>query len=138
MLSLPSGGSQWRFFFGIGPDKTAVLIMGSRSRNVAFLPGGFLPWSGSLLLLGTRVSSSRSWRKHAQRRTERSIDKFHQSISWAENRGLCTNFRSSMSSLLYGSQFLDVADKEARQFGHRLLMWPRGAPGAAVVGPRSS
>ena len=58
---------------------------------------------------------------------------------------MCTNFRTSLfrsyvlPSLLYGSQFLDepsvrLLDKKMRQFGRRLLMWPRGAPGAAVVG----
>ena len=38
---------------------------------------------------------SGSLAENARRRTERSTDKFHQ-VSWAENRGLCTNFRSSI------------------------------------------
>ena len=58
---------------------------------------------------------------------------------------MCTNFRTNpfrayvLPSLPYGSQCLDAAslrllDKKPRQFGCRLLMWPRGAPGAVVVG----
>ena len=82
---------------------------------------------------------------HAAQRIDKSTGEFHQCLGWPENRGLCTNFRTSLfgsyvlPSLLDGSEFSDepsvrLLDRKMRQFGRRLLMWPRGAPGAAVVG----
>ena len=136
-------GSQWRFSFGICPDKAAVLVHARQtSRSTFSLPGDLVLCAGHYCYLGVVFQASRKWQQHAQSRIERSTGKFHQSISWAENRGLCTNFRSGLTYLLilkYGCQFLDVAsirllDQKAQPFGRRLLRWPWGAPGAAVVG----
>ena len=97
-LSLPYAvgvwGWQWRFLFGIGPHKTAVPVVDSRTTNFAFhLSGNVVPCMRHYCYVGVVFQASRKWRKHAQRRIERSTVNF---ISWAENRGLCTNFRSNL------------------------------------------
>ena len=49
-------GSQWRFSFGIGPDKTAVLVVSSRSSNFRFhLQGGPVPLSVEIRPLFSRA-----------------------------------------------------------------------------------
>ena len=94
--------------------------------------------------LGVVFQASRRWNKHADRLVEKGNREFHQSIAWAEIRRLQTGFRRSLfrasmlPSLLHGAVFLDDAflqrlDPQMRQWGRRLLSWPAGAPGAAVL-----
>ena len=140
----------WRFSFGIGPAKTAVLVVGSRSHDHHFtLQGHSATRMSEYCYLGVIFQSSRKWSKHCDRLVERCTGKFHQSVSWAENRQLHTVFRRSLfqsyglPSMLYGSHFLDQSslkkldqklDQKLRQFGRRLPLWPSGAAGAAVLG----
>ena len=79
-------GAQWRFSFGIGPDKTAVLVLGSRTPNFRFhLQGSPMPRVSHYCYLGVVFQSSRKWQKHAAQRIDRSTGKFHQCLGWAEN-----------------------------------------------------
>ncbi|CAE7350365.1 pol [Symbiodinium sp. CCMP2456] len=139
-------GARWHFSFGIGPDKTAVLVVGNRSVDFHFsLQGSVVPVVSEYCYLGVVFQASRKWKKQTDRLLEKGVRKFHQSIAWAENRGLHTGFRRSLfqayalPSLLHGSAFLDDGcvrrlDKQVRQWGRRLLGWPAGAPSAAVIG----
>ena len=131
---------------GIGPDKTAVLVVGCRSPNFNFtLQGSQVPVVSEYCYLGVIFQSSRKWNKHADHLCEKSRRKFYQCLAWAENHRLHLGFRRSLfhsyvlPAMLYGSQFLSTAaiasmDKKLRQWGRRLLLWPSGAPGAAVLG----
>ena len=144
--AIEAWGSSWRFSFGIGLEKTAVLVVGCRAPNFHFrLQGADVPVVSEYCYLGVLFQSSRAWSKHGRRLYEKSNRKFHQFLAWAENRQLPTGFRRSLfqsyvlPSMLYGSQFLSAAsisflDTKLRQWGRRLLQWPAGAPGAAVLG----
>ena len=66
-------------------------------------------------------------------------------VAWAKNRPLHTGFRRSLfqayvlPAMQHGAAFLHAAsvhrlDKPLRQWGRRLLGWPAGAPGTAVLG----
>ena len=139
-------GARWRFSFGIGPDKTAVLVVGCRTRNFNFTLNDVpVPVVPEYCYLGVVFQSSRKWSKHGERLYTNSHRKFHQFLTWAENRQLHTGFRRSLfqsyvlPSMLYGCQFLSNStvtflDKKLRQWGRRLLQWPSGAPGATVLG----
>ena len=139
-------GARWRFSFGIGPEKTAVMLVGSRLLNFHFsLQGCAVPCVPHYTYLGVTFAASRKWRQHETRLIAKSTRRFLQFLCWAENRQLHTGFRNALFqtyvllSTLYGTQFLDSAtiarlDKVIRQWGRRLLQWPSGAPGAAVLG----
>ena len=139
-------GARWHFSFGIGPDKTASMVFGARSQNFRFsLHGNALPCVSCYKYLGVTFQSSGKWREHGARLVEKCRCRFYQFLGWAENRQLHTGYRSSLfrtyvlPSMMYGAQFLDSAwvarlDKIMRQWGRRLLLWPTGAPSAAVLG----
>ena len=142
MHAIGAWGARWRFSFGIGPDKTAVLVVGSRSVDFHFSLQGFVVRVVSeYRYLGVVFRASRKWNKQTDRLLEKGVRKFHQSIiAWAEDRGLHTGFRRSLfqayvlPSIIHGSAFLDGRcvrrlDKQVRQWGRRLLGWP-----AAVIG----
>ena len=130
----------------IGPDKTAVLVVGCRTRNFNFTLNDVpVPVVPEYCYLGVVFQSSRKWSKHGERLYTNSNRKFHQFLTSAENRQLHTGFRRSLfqsyvlPSMLYGCQFLSNStvtflDKKLRQWGRRLLQWPSGAPGATVLG----
>ena len=139
-------GARWRFSFGIGPDKTAVLAVGCRSRDFRFvLQGSAVPVVPEYRYLGVIFQASKRWNKQTDRLISKSTRKFHQCIAWAESRGLHTSFRRSLfqsyvlPSMTHGAAFLDDTsvrrlDKHVRQLGRRLLCWPAGTPNAAVLG----
>ena len=139
-------GSQWRFSFGIGPEKSAVMVVGSRSTDFRFvLQGSLLPCVRQYTYLGVTFEASRKWHKHAARLLDAGNRRFHQFLGWAENRQLHTGFRGQLfqtyvlPAIVYGAHFLDSGqvarlDQKLRQWGRRLLHWPGGAPSAAVLG----
>ena len=66
MDAIGNWGRQWRFSFGIGPDKAAVLVVGSRSRDPHFsLQGHSVP-----------CVPERKWSKHC----DRLVEKMHWSV----------------------------------------------------------
>ena len=78
-------GARWRFSFGIGPDKTAVLVVGCRSPNFNFtLQGSQMPVVSEYRYLGVIFQSSQEWNKHADHLCEKSPRKFYQCLAWAE------------------------------------------------------
>eukprot|EP00439_Symbiodinium_sp_Y106_P028743 s4698_g3.t1 len=139
-------GTRWRFSFGIGPEKTAVLAVGCRSCAFRFtLQGSVVPVVSEYRYLGVVLQASKKWSKQTDRLRSKSTRKFYQCVAWAEGRGLHTSFRRSLfhsyvlPSMTHGAAFLDDAsvrrlDKHARQLGRRLLNWPSRSPGAAVLG----
>ena len=139
-------GARWRFSFGIGPDKTAVLAVGCRSRDFRFVfQGSVVPVVPEYRYLDVIFQASKRWNKQTDRLISKSTRKFHQCIAWAESRGLHTSFRRSLfqsyvlPSMTHGAAFLDDTsvrrlDKHVRQLGRRLLCWPAGTPNAAVLG----
>ena len=90
-------GTQWRFTFGIGPEKTAVMVVGSRSLDFHFsLQGNALPCVSSYTYLGVTCQTSRKWKLHVERLSDKGNRKFHQFLGWAENRQLHTGFRNGL------------------------------------------
>ena len=72
-------GARWRFSFGIGPDKTAVLVVGCRTRNFNFTLNDVpVPVVPEYCYLGVVFQSSRKWSKHGERLYTNSNRKFHQ------------------------------------------------------------
>ena len=75
-------GARWRFSFGIGPEKTAVLVGGSRSRDSRFSFQGLDgPVAAEYCYLGVVFQASRKWNKHTDRLVGKGNRKFHQSIA---------------------------------------------------------
>ena len=90
-------GTQWRFTFGIGPEKTAVMVVDSRSFDFHFsLQGNALPCVSSYTYLGVTFQTSRKWKLHVGRPLDKGNRKFHQFLGSAENRQLHTGFRNGL------------------------------------------
>ena len=75
-------GARWRFSFGIGPEKTAVLVVGSKFRDFRFsLQGLDVPVVAEYCYLCVVFQPSRKWNKHTDRLVGKGNRKFHQSIA---------------------------------------------------------
>ena len=60
--AISAWGARWKFSFGIGPDKTAVRVVGCRSPNFNFtLQGPQVPVVSKYCYLGVSFESSRNW-----------------------------------------------------------------------------
>ena len=122
------------------------MVIGCRSLDFQFsLQGSAVPVVSEYRYLGVVFQSFRKWKLQTDSLLVRRTRKFHESVAWAENRHLNTGFRRSLfqayvlPAMQHGAAFLDDAsvrrlDKQLRQWGRRLLGWPAGAPGAAVLG----
>ncbi|CAE8632921.1 unnamed protein product [Polarella glacialis] len=91
-----------------------------RPANPFQLQGQAVPFVSSFRYLGVVFHSSGRWREHAEHLCCRGQRRFYQFLAWSENRQLHTGFRESLltscvlPSVLFGSEFLDVAPPLAR------------------------
>ena len=130
-------GQQWRFSFGIGPEKSAVVIFGPPRHALtcevhskatfclSSLPIATSEWS-SLPHFPGAIMSIIWW-------TARRL--FAQCVSWVRSKGLPVSFSLFLLStcvLPSCSRSLARFDRALRQWGH-LLGWPSGTPNASVL-----
>ena len=131
-------GQQWRFSFGIGPKKSAVVIFGPPRHALTcevYLQGDLLP-----------VVSTLSWCNHVDHLVDRGRRLFPQCVSWVRSEGLPVFFSlfllstyvlpsASFSIEFEGECLRSLArfDRALRQWGRHLLGWPSGTPNASVL-----
>ena len=147
--AVSSWGRRWRFAFGIGETKSAVLVAGSPVASIPtlFLAGSPLPLVSSYRYLGVMVSSNGRWAAHASHLLARGEARFAQCVAWASREGLSLPWSErlfrvyALSAALFGIEFvveessaMSLLDRRLRQWGRRLLRWPAGTPNAAVLG----
>ena len=142
-------GWQWRFSFGIGPTKSAVVVFGPR-RSVppcsVQLGGDPLPTVMGYLYLGVILTPTLSWAAHARHLVTRGNRLFAQCVAWCKTEGLSLRFASTLftsyvlPSISWGSEFfissppaLRVIDSALRRWGKFLLGWPSGSLVGAVL-----
>ena len=88
-------GRQWRFSFGVGPEKSAVMIFGparSRPSCRVCLSGQLLPVVSSYRYLGVVLTPSLRWDAHVSHLVSRGHRLFAQCVSWARSEGLSVSF----------------------------------------------
>ena len=142
-------GRQWRFSFGVGPEKSAVMIFGpgrSRPSCRVCLSGQPLPVVSSCRYLGVVLTFSLRWDAHSltlflvatasSRSASRGSVLKALSVSFAHFLLATHVFPSTMC----GTEFVgDCArslaqlDLAQRRWGRHLLSWPAGTPCAAVL-----
>ena len=88
-------GHQWRFSFGIGPEKSAVMVFGparSRPSCAVSLSGHLLEVVPSYRCLGVVLTPSLRWDAHVAHILARGLRLFAHSTSWARSEGLLASF----------------------------------------------
>ena len=141
-------GHRWRFSFGIGPTKSAVMVFGPR-RGVlpcsVFLSGHELPLVSEYPYLGVILTPSLSWTAHARHLVSRGNRLFAQCVAWCRSERLPLWFASTLftsyvlPSISWSMEFfvssppaLQVIDTALRRWGRFLLGWPAYSPIASV------
>ena len=108
-------GRQWRFSFGVGPEKSAVMIFGparSRPSCRVCLSGQPLPVVSSYRYLGVVLTPSLRWDAHVAHLVSRGHRLFAQCVSWARSEGLSVSFAHFLlatyvfPSAMYGTEFV--------------------------------
>ena len=139
---------QWRFTFGVRPTKSAVLCVHPPRRMPPPLRLGddVIPYVTEYKYLGVRVHARLSWRRHAELCVAAGERRMASAVTWASREHLPVTFTSSLvnsfvlGAASYGCEFLaDAGSLRLLQtrwlrWGRRILGWPAGAPGAAVLG----
>ena len=147
--AVASWGAKWRFAFGAGEDKSAVMVVNpGRSLPTPFHLGELhLPFVERYKHLGIVIDSHGRWHPHIDHLAQRGERRFAQCVAWALREGLDLVWASHLfntyvsSAAQYGLEFagMDPAairhlDARLRRWGRRLLQWPAGSPSAAVLG----
>ena len=92
-------GRQWRFSFGIGPTKSAVMVFGPR-RSIppcsVHLGGDPLPIVMEYPFLEVTVTPTLSWAAHARDLVTRENRLFTQCVAWRKTEGLSLRFASTL------------------------------------------
>ena len=91
--ALGDWAATWHFSFGIGPEKSAVLPVGTRRQPAFTLQGQPVPCVLSYRYLGVVFQSSRSWQSHVSHVIIKGQQRFYLFLSWAENQQLDVSFR---------------------------------------------
>ena len=141
-------GTCWRFTFGIGPNKSAVMVFGptrGRTPCLVHLGGVPLPMVLQYRYLGIVLTPCLSWRAHVAYLCARGDRLFHQSGAWCHGEGLPVTFALSvfiayvLSSASFGLEYIGDDPAALLQFNlslqrwcRQLLGWPRASPVAAV------
>ena len=142
-------GFKFRFTFGIGPTKTAVMVFGPR-RNLptcsVTLGGAELPVVSMYKYLGVVLTPTLRWTQHAQHLVQRGNRLFAQCVSWCRSERLPLAMASSifmvyvLPSVSWGTEFfshsppaLRQLDHALRRWGRSLLGWPSGSPSTGVL-----
>ena len=142
-------GQQWRFSFGMGPEKSAAMVFGparSRPSCSVFLSGQLLHVVSSYRYLGVVLTPSLRWDAHITHLISRGDRLFAQSTSWAHSEGLPASFTHFLlttyvlPSATFGAEFigdctrsLAQLDFAQRRWGRHLLGWASGTPSASVL-----
>ena len=90
---------RFRFKFGIGPTKSAVMVFGPRRRLPDFdlyLGGVSLPVVSSYKYLGVLLTPTLSWTKHVQLLISRGNRLFAQCVAWCRSEHLPVQMASSI------------------------------------------
>jgi hypothetical protein len=139
---------EWRFQFGVGCTKSAVMCFNPppASHHDFTLNNRPLHTVDTYRYLGVILHNRMRWQPHFDHILARGEQRMAACLSWATTAALPvawldTVFSSYvLSSALYGIEHAASSPALARmqtrllQWGRRLLMWPAGAPGAAVAG----
>ena len=141
-------GCRFRFKFGVGPTKSAVMVFGPRQRLPDFdvhLGGVSLPMVSSYKYLGVLLTPTLTWTKHVQLLISRGNRLFAQCVAWCRAEHLPVHMASSifrvyvLTSVSWGSEFfaqspaaLHLLDGAIRRWGRHILGWPPGSPCAGV------
>ena len=140
-------GTCWRFTFGIGPNKSAMVFGPTRGRTpcLVHLGGVPLPIVLQYRYLGIVLTPCLSWRAHVAYLCARGDRLFHQSSAWCHGEGLPVTFALSvfiayvLSSASFGLEYIGDDPAALLQFNlslrrwcRQLLGWPRASPVAAV------
>ena len=141
-------GQQWRFSFGIGPEKSAVVIFGPPRHALTcevYLQGDLLPVVSAYRYLGVVLTPTLSWCNHVDHLVDRGRRLFAQCVSWVRSEGLPVSFSLFLLSTYvlpsasFGIEFAGESrslarfDRALRQWGRHLLGWPSGTPNASVL-----
>ena len=92
-------GRQWRFSFGIGPTKSAVMVFG---------PVNPLPLVMEYPFLGVILTPTLSWTAHARHLVTRGNRLFAQCVAWCKTEGLSLRFASTCSPPCVAQHLLGV------------------------------
>jgi len=141
-------GLRWRFQFGIGPEKTAVMcVHPPRDLGPELLLGSQrLPFVTEYKYLGVWIQCRLSWRRHAEHCRSRGDRCLAAVIAWASSERLPLSFQNQLfltyvlPAALYGAEFIssrsarNALARQLTRWGRRLLHWPAGSPTSAVLG----
>ena len=142
-------GQQWRFSFGIGPEKSAVVIFGPARHALTcevYFQGDLLPVVTAYRYLGVVLTPTLSWCNHVDHLVDRGRRLFCAVCVLGSIRGLPVSFSLFLLSTYvlpsasFGIEFagecprsLARFDRALRQWGRHLLGWPSGTPNASVL-----
>ena len=134
-----SWAMSWRFHFGVGPSKSAVMIFG-RGRGRARVPAFFL--GGHLLPLQENLL----WKNHIEHLLDHGERKMAACLFWTGSAELSPTFVERIyqayvhPSINFGLEFVPYGPQLARyqtriyKWGRRILGWPAGSPSVGVQG----
>ena len=114
-MPFTTGGCRFRFRFGVGPNKSAVMVFGPRRRVPdchVYLGGVSLPVVLSHKHLGVVLSPTLSLTKHVQPLISRGNRLFAECVAWCRAEHLPVHMASSifrvyvLPSVSWGSDFL--------------------------------
>ena len=117
-------GLRWRFSFGVGPTKSAVMVFGplrGRPDCSVHLGGVSLPLVPQYRYLGVTLTPSLSWGPHVDLVCARGDRLFHQACAWCRGEGLPLSFSSSVfvTYVLSSSSFgLEFVGDDSRHFSN--------------------
>ena len=139
---------KWRFTFGVGPTKSAVMVFGPGKTTVGCsvtLGGVPLPQVAEYPYLGVTLTTSLSWGPHIRKLISRGHRLFAQCVSWCSSERLPFQFASHLfltyvlPSVSWGCEFcfgsspaIRLLDGVLRRWCRCLLGWRRRSPNAAV------
>ena len=137
-------GLRWRFSFGIGPTKSAVMVFGplrGRPDCSVHLGSVSLPLVPQYRYLGVTLTPTLSWCPHVDLVCARGDRLFHQACAWCRGEGLSLSFSSSVfvTYVLSSSSFgLSVATPQHFNSTSRPSLVPSSSWVAQCFSCRSS
>ena len=140
----------WHFHFAVGPQKTAVMCFGPGrmwdTRPKFRLGNQLVPIVNTYTYLGIVFHENLQWRHPVDHVLARGEARIAACISWTASEDLPVHLTERVfqtyvcPSVYFGLELISQQSQLQRmnrrmfQWGRRLLMWPQGAPTAAVQG----